>query len=84
MKWRLVRCSHALQNVIEKCQLSGDMFTAYLHQNYLEFYNDLEDAVQASDHISDADNLTRDWQVKTLSNCKCLTKNPMQYWRQDT
>ena len=52
-----------LQDVIEKCQLGSEMFTAYLHQNYVDFYPHLEDVVAASEYISDADHLTRDWQV---------------------
>ena len=43
--------------------MSGDYFTAYLHQNYLEFFSSIEDVVSASDYISDADYLTIDWVV---------------------
>ena len=48
---------------MEKCHLSGDYFSAYLHQNYLEFYSSIEDVVSASEYISDADYLTLDWVV---------------------
>ena len=67
----MLQCFYVGQDVVEKCQLSGEFFTAYLHQNYPDFFSELEDVVAASNHISDADNLTRDWQV-TLFQCNIV------------
>jgi len=64
-----VHCTYPLlcccnsQDVVEKCHLSGDFFCAYLHQNYLDFFNTIEDVVSASEYLSDADYLTIDWAV---------------------
>lgn len=52
-----------LQDVVEKSHLSGDYFSAYLHQNYLEFYTELSDLERAADYLSDSDNLTVEWAV---------------------
>ena len=35
----------------------------HLHQNYLEFYETLEDVVEASHYFSNADFLAHDWTV---------------------
>ena len=51
------------QDVVERSHLSSDMFTAYLHQNYLHFYEEMEDVVRASEYVSDSDMLTLQWQV---------------------
>lgn len=49
------------EDVVEKSHLSGDFFGAYLHQNYMEFFSNIEDVVSASEYLSDADYLTIDW-----------------------
>ncbi|KAK2189324.1 hypothetical protein NP493_109g05003 [Ridgeia piscesae] len=49
------------EEVIERSQLSGEFFTAFLHQNYPEFYMSVDDLVSASEYLSDADYLTTDW-----------------------
>lgn len=49
------------EEVIEKSHLSGEYFTAYLHQNYLEFYTDIDDLVRSTEYLSDADFLTVEW-----------------------
>ncbi|XP_013419387.1 cell cycle checkpoint protein RAD17 isoform X1 [Lingula anatina] len=51
--------------VIERSNLSGDFFTAYLQQNYVDFYSDIDDVVRASEYISDCDFLTSDWVSRT-------------------
>lgn len=51
------------QDVIEKCNLSGDYFNAYLHQNYLEFFSEITDVVRASEYLSDSDFMTFEWSV---------------------
>ncbi|CAH1776204.1 unnamed protein product [Owenia fusiformis] len=49
------------QSVVERCCLSGDVFTAYLHQNYPEFYTSIDDLAASTEYISSADYLTNEW-----------------------
>lgn len=60
---RFVKNYFPLQDVVEKSHLSGEYFTAYLHQNYLEFYTNIDDLVRSTEYLSDADYLTIDWAV---------------------
>jgi len=41
----------------------GGIFNLYLHQNYLDFFSEMEDVDRASEYLSDADLLTSDWTV---------------------
>lgn len=54
------------EEVIEKSHISSDGFTAFLHQNYLDFYTNLDDVVSASEYFSDADNFTREWSSRSV------------------
>ncbi|KAM7392183.1 hypothetical protein PAMP_022812 [Pampus punctatissimus] len=47
--------------VVERSHMSGDFFNLYLHQNYLDFFSEVEDVDRASEYLSDADVLTADW-----------------------
>ncbi|XP_071337822.1 cell cycle checkpoint protein RAD17 isoform X2 [Trachinotus anak] len=47
--------------VVERSHMSGDFFNLYLHQNYLDFFSEVEDVDRASEYLSDADLLTADW-----------------------
>uniref|UniRef100_A0A3Q3D247 RAD17 checkpoint clamp loader component n=1 Tax=Hippocampus comes TaxID=109280 RepID=A0A3Q3D247_HIPCM len=47
--------------VIEHSYVSGEFFNLYLHQNYLDFFSEMEDVEKASEYMSDADLLTSDW-----------------------
>ncbi|XP_026167411.1 cell cycle checkpoint protein RAD17 isoform X2 [Mastacembelus armatus] len=47
--------------VVERSHMSGEFFNLYLHQNYLNFFSDVEDVERASEYLSDADLLTADW-----------------------
>ncbi|XP_048381667.1 cell cycle checkpoint protein RAD17 isoform X2 [Stegostoma tigrinum] len=49
------------EEVIENSHMSEELFNLYLHQNYLDFFSDIEDVVRASEYLSDADFLTVDW-----------------------
>ncbi|XP_041042376.1 cell cycle checkpoint protein RAD17 [Carcharodon carcharias] len=49
------------EEVIENSHMSEELFNLYLHQNYLDFFSDIEDIVRASEYLSDADFLTVDW-----------------------
>ena len=66
--------------MIEKCNLSGDYFSAYLHQNYLEFFSEISDVVRASEYLSDSDFMTFEWSVSirsfvTIKENHCLSLN---------
>lgn len=52
--------------IMEHCQTRGDIFTAFLHQNYLDFSPDLACVTNASAYLSDADFLTSQWTVSQL------------------
>ncbi|XP_049618300.1 cell cycle checkpoint protein RAD17 isoform X3 [Syngnathus scovelli] len=49
------------ERVIERSYVSGEFFNLYLHQNYLDFFSEMEDVHKASEYMSDADLLTSDW-----------------------
>ncbi|XP_072438232.1 cell cycle checkpoint protein RAD17 [Chiloscyllium punctatum] len=49
------------EEVIENSHMSKELFSLYLHQNYLDFFSEIEDIVRASEYLSDADFLTVDW-----------------------
>lgn len=62
--WKIwISLGFLFQDVIEKCNLSGDYFNAYLHQNYLEFFSEISDVVRASEYLSDSDFMTFEWSV---------------------
>lgn len=45
--------------------MSGEFFNLYLHQNYVDFFSDVEDVARASEYLSDADFLTAEWTVSS-------------------
>ncbi|XP_026997161.2 cell cycle checkpoint protein RAD17 isoform X2 [Tachysurus fulvidraco] len=47
--------------VIERSHMSGEFFNLYLHQNYMDFFSDMEDVARASEYLSDSDFLTSEW-----------------------
>ncbi|XP_063752856.1 cell cycle checkpoint protein RAD17 isoform X2 [Eleginops maclovinus] len=47
--------------VVERSHMSGEFFSLYLHQNYLDFFSEVEDVDRASEYLSDADLLNSDW-----------------------
>ncbi|XP_051552277.1 cell cycle checkpoint protein RAD17-like isoform X2 [Myxocyprinus asiaticus] len=51
--------------VIERSHMSGEFFNLYLHQNYLDFFSDVEDIARASEYLSDADFLTAEWSSRS-------------------
>ncbi|NXF93643.1 RAD17 protein, partial [Eubucco bourcierii] len=50
--------------VVEKSHMSGSMFNLYLHQNYVDFFSDIDDVVRASDYLSTADVLCNNWNTR--------------------
>ncbi|XP_056142780.1 cell cycle checkpoint protein RAD17 isoform X2 [Lampris incognitus] len=49
------------ESVIERSHMCGEFFNLYLHQNYLDFFSEVEDVARASEYLSDADFLTGTW-----------------------
>ncbi|XP_030579352.1 cell cycle checkpoint protein RAD17 isoform X2 [Archocentrus centrarchus] len=54
------------ESVVERSHMSGEFFSLYLHQNYLDFFSVLEDVERASEYLSDADLLTADWMNRSI------------------
>ncbi|KAF3696260.1 Cell cycle checkpoint protein RAD17 [Channa argus] len=52
--------------VIERSHMPGEFFNLYLHQNYLDFFTEVEDVERASEYMSDADQLTADWTSRSI------------------
>lgn len=46
---------------VERSKMSGEFFNLYLHQNFLDFFMEVEDVARASKYLSDADLLTAEW-----------------------
>lgn len=53
----------AFQLTVERSKMSGEFFNLYLHQNFLDFFFEVEDVARASKYLSDADLLTTEWSV---------------------
>ncbi|XP_070760506.1 cell cycle checkpoint protein RAD17 [Enoplosus armatus] len=51
--------------VVERSHMSGEFFSLYLHQNYLDFFSEVEDVDRVSEYLSDADLLTADWTCRS-------------------
>ncbi|KAM9251202.1 cell cycle checkpoint protein RAD17 isoform 4-T4 [Cariama cristata] len=49
------------EDIVEKSHMSGSMFNLYLHQNYVDFFSDVDDVVRASEYLSTADVLCSNW-----------------------
>ncbi|NXD30163.1 RAD17 protein, partial [Spelaeornis formosus] len=54
------------EDIVEKSHMSGSMFNLYLHQNYLDFFSDIDDVVRASEYLSTADVLCSNWSVRPM------------------
>nr|XP_034955442.1 LOW QUALITY PROTEIN: cell cycle checkpoint protein RAD17 [Zootoca vivipara] len=52
------------EDVIEKSHMPGDLFNLYLHQNYIDFFSDIDDLVRASEYLSTADFLCSNWDAR--------------------
>lgn len=72
------------ENVFEKCHMSGENLTLYLHQNYMDFFNNVDDVSIACDYLSDADHLTAEWMHRsTLSEyTPCLAIRGLMFCNQ--
>ncbi|XP_015136086.2 cell cycle checkpoint protein RAD17 isoform X1 [Gallus gallus] len=54
------------EDIVEKSHMSGSMFNLYLHQNYVEFFTDIDDVVRASEYLSTADVLCGNWNSRLV------------------
>ncbi|ELU17316.1 hypothetical protein CAPTEDRAFT_93455 [Capitella teleta] len=54
------------EEVLHRSHMSGELFTAFIHQNYLSFYTDMDDLQMAAEYLSDADYLTIDWSNRSI------------------
>uniref|UniRef100_A0A8D0NYD2 Cell cycle checkpoint protein RAD17 n=1 Tax=Sus scrofa TaxID=9823 RepID=A0A8D0NYD2_PIG len=54
------------EEVVEMSHMPGDLFNLYLHQNYVDFFMDVDDLVRASEFLSFADILSGDWITRSL------------------
>ncbi|XP_074063996.1 cell cycle checkpoint protein RAD17 isoform X2 [Macrotis lagotis] len=52
------------EEVVEKSHMPGELFNLYLHQNYVDFFTEIEDLVRASEYMSIADMFHGDWNSK--------------------
>uniref|UniRef100_A0A2K6G9Y1 RAD17 checkpoint clamp loader component n=1 Tax=Propithecus coquereli TaxID=379532 RepID=A0A2K6G9Y1_PROCO len=52
------------EEVVEMSHVPGELFNLYLHQNYIDFFMDIDDLVRASEFLSFADILSGDWNVR--------------------
>ncbi|XP_054253698.1 cell cycle checkpoint protein RAD17 [Indicator indicator] len=52
------------EDIVEKSHMSGTMFNLYLHQNYVDFFSDIDDVVRASEYLSAADVLCSNWNTR--------------------
>ncbi|OXB82644.1 UNVERIFIED_CONTAM: hypothetical protein H355_003939 [Colinus virginianus] len=73
------------EDIVEKSHMSGSMFNLYLHQNYVEFFTDIDDVVRASEYLSTADVLCGNWNyqenciaAKSLFSSFCLPPECLQ------
>lgn len=51
--------------VVERSHMSGEFFSLYLQQNYMDFFSDVDDVARASEYLSDADFLTAEWSYRS-------------------
>ncbi|NXM74109.1 RAD17 protein, partial [Serilophus lunatus] len=54
------------ENIVDKSHVSGATFNLYLHQNYVDFFCDLDDVVRASEYLSTADVLCSNWSTRPV------------------
>ncbi|XP_077754193.1 cell cycle checkpoint protein RAD17 isoform X2 [Canis aureus] len=54
------------EEVVEMSHMQGELFNLYLHQNYIDFFVEVDDLVRASDFLSFADILSGDWNTRSL------------------
>lgn len=53
------------EEIVEMSHMPGEFFNLYLHQNYIDFFADVDDLVRASEFLSFADILGGDWNTRS-------------------
>lgn len=53
------------EEIVEMSHMPGDLFNLYLHQNYIDFFTEVDDLVRASEFLSFADILGGDWNTRS-------------------
>ncbi|XP_019486704.1 PREDICTED: cell cycle checkpoint protein RAD17 [Hipposideros armiger] len=54
------------EEVVEMSHMPEELFNLYLHQNYVDFFMEIDDLVRASEFLSFADILSGDWNTRSL------------------
>ncbi|EGW04339.1 cell cycle checkpoint protein RAD17 [Cricetulus griseus] len=54
------------EEIVEMSHMPGDFFNLYLHQNYVDFFMEVDDLVRASEFLSFADVLGGDWNTRSI------------------
>ncbi|KAM6289942.1 cell cycle checkpoint protein RAD17 [Aegotheles albertisi] len=54
------------EDIVEKSHMSGSLFNLYIHQNYVDFFTDIDDVVRASEYLSTADVLCSNWSTRLV------------------
>ncbi|KAM8817693.1 cell cycle checkpoint protein RAD17 isoform 2-T5 [Rhynchonycteris naso] len=54
------------EEVVEMSHMPGELFNLYLHQNYVDFFMEVDDLVRASEFLSFADIISGDWNTRSL------------------
>nr|KAF6490766.1 RAD17 checkpoint clamp loader component [Molossus molossus] len=54
------------EEVVEMSHMPGELFNLYLHQNYIDFFMEVDDLARASEFLSFADVISGDWNTRYL------------------
>ncbi|XP_054434436.1 cell cycle checkpoint protein RAD17 isoform X2 [Pteronotus mesoamericanus] len=54
------------EEVVEMSHMPEELFNLYLHQNYVDFFTEVDDLVRASEFLSFADIISGDWNTRFL------------------
>ncbi|KAF6126792.1 RAD17 checkpoint clamp loader component [Phyllostomus discolor] len=54
------------EEVVEMSHMPEELFNLYLHQNYVDFFAEVDDLVRASELLSFADIISGDWNTRSL------------------
>ncbi|XP_063876422.1 cell cycle checkpoint protein RAD17-like isoform X1 [Scylla paramamosain] len=54
------------ESIYEKTSMGASSFSLFLHQNYLNFFSDIESVAKAAHYLSDSDVLTSEWMERDV------------------
>ncbi|XP_042546609.1 cell cycle checkpoint protein RAD17 isoform X2 [Dipodomys spectabilis] len=54
------------EEIVEMSHMPGELFNLYLHQNYIDFFMEIDDLVRASEFLSFADIISGNWNSRSL------------------